>query len=196
MADDSDEEVFAGVTRPMMGGGGGAAPPSEDDDDDDEAAPPAAPAAAAASSSSGLLSADAAFEMNSSSYELDPFRVAGPVVTADEPAAPAGRKGAGARAKPSKKLFVAGLPYDLDEAGLLKAFVKFGKVQEAAVVRGEGGKPRGFGFVTFVHQKGATYCAQPSGARRRKQAAWFCLMGHGSAKSTHTRTSGLLHAIG
>lgn len=46
------------------------------------------------------------------------------------------------------KLFVAGLPYDLDDAELEEIFEKFGKVVSAKVALDkETGKSRGFGFV-------------------------------------------------
>lgn len=46
------------------------------------------------------------------------------------------------------KLFVAGLPYDLDDAELEEIFEKFGKVNSAKVaIDKETGKSRGFGFV-------------------------------------------------
>lgn len=45
-------------------------------------------------------------------------------------------------------LFVAGLPYDLDDAELEEIFEKFGKVISAKVsMDRETGKSRGFGFV-------------------------------------------------
>ncbi len=45
-------------------------------------------------------------------------------------------------------LFVAGLPYDLDDAELEEIFEKFGKVISAKVsIDRETGKSRGFGFV-------------------------------------------------
>lgn len=46
------------------------------------------------------------------------------------------------------KLFVAGLPYDLDDAELEEIFEKFGTVASARVTMDkETGKSRGFGFV-------------------------------------------------
>lgn len=46
------------------------------------------------------------------------------------------------------KLFVAGLPYDMDDAELEEFFDKFGKVLSAKVsMDRETGKSRGFGFV-------------------------------------------------
>ena len=46
------------------------------------------------------------------------------------------------------KLFVAGLPYDMDDAELEEFFDKFGKVLSAKVsIDRETGKSRGFGFV-------------------------------------------------
>jgi len=45
-------------------------------------------------------------------------------------------------------LFVAGLPYDLDDAELMEIFEKFGTVSSAKVAMDkETGKSRGFGFV-------------------------------------------------
>jgi RNA recognition motif-containing protein len=45
-------------------------------------------------------------------------------------------------------LFVAGLPYDLDDAELMEIFEKFGTVNSAKVAMDkETGKSRGFGFV-------------------------------------------------
>lgn len=46
------------------------------------------------------------------------------------------------------KLFVAGLPYDLDDAELMEIFEKFGTVTSAKVALDkETGKSKGFGFV-------------------------------------------------
>lgn len=46
------------------------------------------------------------------------------------------------------KLFVAGLPYDLDDAELEEIFEKFGKVSSARVAMDKAtGKSKGFGFV-------------------------------------------------
>jgi RNA recognition motif-containing protein len=46
------------------------------------------------------------------------------------------------------KIFVAGLPYDLDDAELEEIFEKFGTVKSAKVAMDkETGKGRGFGFV-------------------------------------------------
>ncbi len=48
-------------------------------------------------------------------------------------------------------LFVAGLPYDLDDAELNEIFEKFGAVKSAKVVMDrETGKSKGFGFVEMV----------------------------------------------
>ena len=45
-------------------------------------------------------------------------------------------------------IFVAGLPYDLDDAELEEIFEKFGEVKSAKVAMDkETGKSRGFGFV-------------------------------------------------
>jgi cold-inducible RNA-binding protein len=48
----------------------------------------------------------------------------------------------------SMKIFVAGLPYDLDDAELEEIFEKFGKIISAKVAMDrETGKSKGFGFV-------------------------------------------------
>src|SRR2546423_7146956 len=50
-------------------------------------------------------------------------------------------------------LFVAGLPYDLDDAELIEIFEKFGPVKSAKVsLDKETGKSRGFGFVEMVSE--------------------------------------------
>ncbi|MBS1730172.1 MAG: RNA-binding protein [Bacteroidetes bacterium] len=51
-------------------------------------------------------------------------------------------------------LFVAGLPYDLDDAELLEIFEKFGPVLSAKVTLDkETGKSRGFGFVSMKEEQ-------------------------------------------
>ena len=53
-------------------------------------------------------------------------------------------------------LFVAGLPYDLDDAELMEIFEKFGVVNSAKVAMDkETGKSRGFGFVDMKEDKDA-----------------------------------------
>lgn len=53
-------------------------------------------------------------------------------------------------------LFVAGLPYDLDDAELLEIFEKFGNVISAKVaIDKETGKSRGFGFVNMENAEEA-----------------------------------------
>jgi RNA recognition motif-containing protein len=49
------------------------------------------------------------------------------------------------------KIFVAGLPYDLDDAELEEIFEKFGTVTSAKVAMDkETGKSKGFGFVDML----------------------------------------------
>lgn len=56
----------------------------------------------------------------------------------------------------SMNLFVAGLPYDLDDAELEEIFEKFGKVISAKVsMDRETGKSRGFGFVQMEKEQDA-----------------------------------------
>ncbi|MEO6454501.1 MAG: RNA-binding protein, partial [Ginsengibacter sp.] len=50
------------------------------------------------------------------------------------------------------KLFVAGLPYDLDDAELEEIFEKFGTVSSCRVAMDrETGKSKGFGFVEMLN---------------------------------------------
>ena len=50
----------------------------------------------------------------------------------------------------SNKLFIGGLSWDTDDAGLLAAFQPFGDVREAKVITDrDTGRSRGFGFVTY-----------------------------------------------
>jgi RNA recognition motif-containing protein len=52
------------------------------------------------------------------------------------------------------KLFVAGLPYDLDDDELKEIFEKFGPIASAKVsMDKETGKSRGFGFVEMVNDE-------------------------------------------
>lgn len=54
------------------------------------------------------------------------------------------------------KLFVAGLPYDFDDAELMEFFEKFGKVNSAKVaIDKETGKSRGFAFVDMANDEEA-----------------------------------------
>jgi cold-inducible RNA-binding protein len=53
----------------------------------------------------------------------------------------------------SMNIFVAGLPYDLDDAELEEIFEKFGKVNSAKVAMDrETGKSKGFGFVEMPNE--------------------------------------------
>lgn len=54
------------------------------------------------------------------------------------------------------KLFVAGLPYDFDDAELMEFFEKFGKINSAKVaIDKETGKSRGFAFVDMANEEEA-----------------------------------------
>ncbi|MEP7254627.1 MAG: RNA-binding protein [Ferruginibacter sp.] len=54
------------------------------------------------------------------------------------------------------KLFVAGLPYDLDDAELMEIFEKFGTVATARVAMDrETGKSKGFAFVDMPNSEEA-----------------------------------------
>ena len=57
----------------------------------------------------------------------------------------------------SKKLFVGGLSWGTTDDGLHGAFSQFGEIVEAKVITDrETGRSRGFGFVTFANDDGAT----------------------------------------
>jgi cold-inducible RNA-binding protein len=57
----------------------------------------------------------------------------------------------------SKKLFVGGLSWGTTDEGLHGAFSRFGEIVEAKVITDrETGRSRGFGFVTFANDEGAT----------------------------------------
>jgi len=63
------------------------------------------------------------------------------------------------------KLFVGGLPYDMDEKRLAEVFVQFGTVIHCKIVRClETGTSRGFGFVEFECSKAATAAFELDGA--------------------------------
>lgn len=72
-----------------------------------------------------------------------------------ELAKPAGKAGGAALpARPSgcTTLFVKGLPYEMDEAGLKAAFEKYGRVLAARLGRwNHTGQTKGFGYVQFEH---------------------------------------------
>ena len=54
------------------------------------------------------------------------------------------------------KIFVAGLPYDLDDAELIEIFEKFGTITSAKVaIDKETGKSRGFAFVEMPNEEEA-----------------------------------------
>ncbi|RJO71860.1 MAG: RNA-binding protein [Myxococcales bacterium] len=54
------------------------------------------------------------------------------------------------------KLYVGGLSWNTDNAGLERAFAPFGQIEEAKVITDrETGRSRGFGFVTFANQADA-----------------------------------------
>ena len=57
----------------------------------------------------------------------------------------------------AKKLFVGGLSWGTTDDGLHSAFSQFGEIVEAKVITDrETGRSRGFGFVTYANEDGAT----------------------------------------
>ncbi len=54
------------------------------------------------------------------------------------------------------KLYVGGLAWATDDAGLKDAFSKFGTIEESKVITDrETGRSRGFGFITFADEESA-----------------------------------------
>ena len=171
-----EEDLLAGLARPQMPMNAAVAGADEDDDDEEEEERPAAtvqgnvPSNEAEAESDdddatgGLVGAEAAFALDSApdALELDPFRVAAGVEKADASGGAPGKQKT-SNAAVSWKIFVGGLSHATDDAGLVKFFARYGKVQEATVVRNEAGGSRGFGFVTFVNTKGSKYCIQQAG---------------------------------
>ena len=153
--DEEDEEVAVGGAKP----GDGSAGKDDDDDDDDDGDEP--------EGEGGLVGAEAAFALETApdALELDPFRVArGVDVAVPGEASTSGKAAASKRGAPiSRQIFVASLPPTANDAQLVKFFARYGKVQEAKVVKGAGGASRGFGFVTFVSDKGARFCLKEAG---------------------------------
>ncbi|KAM7486100.1 hypothetical protein LguiA_002109 [Lonicera macranthoides] len=61
------------------------------------------------------------------------------------------------RSMSSSKLFIGGLSYGTDDQSLRDAFASFGDVTEAKVITDrDTGRSRGFGFVNFSDNEGAT----------------------------------------
>ena len=53
-----------------------------------------------------------------------------------------------------RKIFVGGLPHNLSDEEFKAYFVKFGDIEDSAILRDKRtGKPRGFGFVTYMNLK-------------------------------------------
>lgn len=60
-----------------------------------------------------------------------------------------------------KKLFVGGLAWKTNDAGLRQAFEQYGQIMEAKVILDrETGRSRGFGFVTFSRDEDADAATQ------------------------------------
>jgi hypothetical protein len=181
--EDEEEDLLAGLSRPQLGAFAATGADEDEDEDDREEEAAAAPAPAphatvrdadgdddidegnvgGGGGSSGLVGAEAAFEFDSApgALELDPFRIAAGVdvpLPAEPADAKAKAKGGKAGAAIPRKIFVGGLSRDTDDAGLVRFFARYGKVQEASVVGS-----RGFGFVTFVNDKGARFCLKEAG---------------------------------
>ena len=179
MSSSEDDDALAGLSLPKIGAPGGA-----EEEDDDEAPSPPQPAELGAEEDGEEdseeeeeagptgVSAEQAFASNTmDSLELDPFRRAAGADVPDREAEATGEKGKKGKKLgyvaqghvSQRKLFFGGLGPETTDASLLKAAVRYGKVQEAVVVRTDGGKSRGFGFVTYVSHKGANYIIKEAG---------------------------------
>jgi hypothetical protein len=158
--DRTGQKAATGGRPPPRDADAGEEGSEEEDDEGDEAE----------AAFEGGVGATAAFELATApdALELDPFRVAPGADVPDMSDAPAGDKKARAKggggAPIPRKIFVGGLAPGTTDAALVRFFARYGKVQEASAVQGgRGGAGRGFGFVTFVNDKGARYCLQQAG---------------------------------
>lgn len=63
----------------------------------------------------------------------------------------------------SKKIFVGGLPHDIQDDEFKEFFGQYGEIDDSVVIYDrESGKARGFGFVTYKYQESLELClAQP-----------------------------------
>lgn len=180
---DDDDDCLAGLSRPTLfaSAESGAAASDGDENSEDELGGDTASGhkeetgiaeeeESEDESTLGLVGAEAAFDgLGGAADELDPFRTAPgmePPPKLDQAPKHSGQK----KEKwvpgnhiSQRKLFVGGLSFTTDDASLLKNFSRYGKVQEAKVIFTADGKPRGFGFVTYVHEKGSRYCLQQAG---------------------------------
>jgi RNA recognition motif-containing protein len=76
------------------------------------------------------------------------------------PSGGGGRGGMSLASAALRRVFVGGLPQDVDESGLLGYFAKFGDIMDCEVMRDRGnGRSRGFGFVTFASPESANAAA-------------------------------------
>jgi len=177
MSSEDDDDTLAGLSLPTFGTPVGGA-------EDDEALSPPQPAELGAEevgeedseeeeeAGPTGVNAEQAFASNTmDSLELDPFRRAAGADVPDREAEATGEKGKKGKKLgyvaqghiSQRKLFFGGLGPETTDASLLKAAVRYGKVQEAVVVRTDGGKSRGFGFVTYVSHKGANFIIKEAG---------------------------------
>lgn len=89
----------------------------------------------------------------------------------------------------NRKLVVLGLPWETDEETLQQYFSQYGALEEAVIMKDRlTGKSRGFGFVTYLHQRDAQHVAltdhQVDG---RRCEAKFALPRGGSTSNRTTR---------
>lgn len=66
---------------------------------------------------------------------------------------------------PFKSLFVARINYDTSESKLRREFEVFGSIKKIVIVHSKiTGKPRGYAFVEYEHERDMHYLAMPDGA--------------------------------
>lgn len=62
------------------------------------------------------------------------------------------------------KLFVAGLPWSVNNDGLKELFAQYGEITEAVVITDrDSGRSKGFGFVTFASEADAQKALEMDG---------------------------------
>ena len=71
-------------------------------------------------------------------------------------------------ANPDCRLFVGGIPRDIDTNGLREIFAEFGDMEDCIVMTDPGGNSRGFGFVTYEHKDMANAAIEAMATKKVK----------------------------
>ena len=69
---------------------------------------------------------------------------------------------------PDCRLFVGGIPRDIDTNGLREIFAEFGDMEDCIVMTDPGGNSRGFGFVTYEHKDMANAAIEAMATKKVK----------------------------